>query len=136
MANHFQNRKKANHEMDILRMQLHDLRVRDEIEHREYLNQLRGVMVSHPNKTAAQIAALMTEDEAERTSIKASVAGLGYASYDSRRQYPTVKKPTMPEIRRDSKRITRRFLEVDDTGMVLNSFTKEEEQYIYSIEVY
>lgn len=136
MANHFQNRKKANLEMEMLRMQLHGLRVRDEIEHREYLNQLRGVMVNHPNKTAAQIAALMTEDEAERTSIKASVAGLGYASYDSRRQYPTVKKPTMPEMRRNSKKITRRFLEVDDTGMVLNSFTKEEEQYIYSIEVY
>ena len=136
MANHFQNRKKANIEMEMLRMQLHDLRVRDEIEHREYLNQLRGVMVNHPNKTAAQIAAIMTEDENERTSIKASVAGLGSASEDSRRKYPTVKKPTMPEMRRESKKITRRFLEVDDTGMVLNSFTKEEEQYTYSIEVY
>lgn len=136
MANHFQNRKKANHERDILRMQLHDLRVRDEIEHLEYLQQLRSVMVSHPNKTAAQIAALMTDDETERTSIKASVAGLGYASHDSRRQYPTVKKPTMPEMRRNSKKVTRRFLEVDDTGMVLNTFVKEEEQYIYSIEVY
>ena len=136
MANHFQNRKKTNYEMEALRFQLHQLRVRDEIEHREYLNQLRGVMVNHPNKTAAQIAALMTEDEAERTSIKASVAGLGYASHDSRRAYPTVKKPTMPEMRRESKKVTRRFLEVDDTGMVLNSFIKEEEQYIYSIEVY
>ena len=136
MANHFQNRKKANIEMEMLRMQLHDLRVRDEIEHREYLNQLRGVMVNHPNKTAAQIAAIMTEDENERTSIKASVAGLGYASEDSRRRYPTVKKPTMPEMRRDAKKVTRRFLEVDDTGMVLNTFVKEEEQYIYSIEVY
>ena len=136
MTNHFQNRKKANHEMDILRMQLHDLRVRDEIEHREYLSQLRGVMVNHPNKTAAQIAALMTDDETERTSIKASVAGLGYASVDSRRKYPTIKKPTMPEMRREAKKITRRFLEVDDTGMVLDTFTKEEEQYIYSIEVY
>ena len=136
MANHFQNRKKANIEMEMLRMQLHDLRVRDEIEHREYLSQLRGVMVNHPNKTAAQIAAIMTEDENERTSIKASVAGLGYASHDSRRMYPTVKNPTMPEMRRESKKVTRRFLEVDDTGMVLNSFTKEEEQYTYSIEVY
>ena len=136
MANHFQNRKKANIEMEMLRMQLHDLRVRDEIEHREYLNQLRGVMVNHPNKTAAQIAAIMTEDENERTSIKASVAGLGYASEDSRRKYPSVKKPTMPEMRRGFKKVTRRFLEVDETGMVLGSFTKEEEQYTYSIEVY
>ena len=135
MANHFQNRKKTNIEMEMLRMQLHDLRVRDEIEHRKYLQQLRSVMVSHPNKTAAQIAALMTDDETERTSIKASVAGLGYASYDSRREYPTVKKPTMPEMRRNYKKVTRRFLEVDDTGMVLNTFVKEEEQYIYSIEV-
>lgn len=136
MSNHFQNRKKTNIKMETLRMQLHDLRVRDEIEHREYLSQLRGVMVNHPNKTAAQIAALMTDDETERTSIKASVAGLGYASVDSRRKYPTVKKPTMPEMRRDAKKVTRRFLEVDDTGMVLNTFVKEEEQYIYSIEVY
>lgn len=136
MSNHFQNRKKANIEMEMLRMQLHGLRVRDEIEHREYLNQLRGVMANHPNKTAAQIAAIMTEDENERTSIKASVAGLGYASEDSRRKYPTVKKPTMPEMRRDCKKVTRRFLEVDETGMVLGSFTKEEEQYTYSIEVY
>ena len=136
MSNHFQNRKKANIEMEMLRMQLHGLRVRDEIEHREYLNQLRGVMANHPNKTAAQIAAIMTEDENERTSIKASVAGLGYASEDSRRQYPTVKNPTMPEMRRGFKKVTRRFLEVDETGMVLGSFTKEEEQYTYSIEVY
>ena len=100
MSNHFQNRKKANIEMEMLRMQLHGLRVRDEIEHREYLNQLRGVMANHPNKTAAQIAAIMTEDENERTSIKASVAGLGYASEDSRRKHPTVKNPTMPEMRR------------------------------------
>lgn len=136
MSNHFQNRKKANIEMEMLRRQMFDIRVRDEIEHREYLNQLRDVMVNHPNKTAAQIAALMTDDGTERTSIKASVAGLGYASVDSRRKYPTVKEPTMPEMRRESKKVTRRFLEVDDTGMVLNSFTKEEEQYIYSIEVY
>lgn len=136
MANHFQNRRQANHEMDMLRMQLRDLRVRDEIEHREYLNQLRGVMVNHPNRTAAQIASLMTENEAERTSIKASVVGLGYASYDSRRKNPTVKNPTMPEMRRKLKKVTRRFLEVDDTGMVLGSFIKEEEQYTYSIEVY
>ena len=136
MSNHFQNRKKANIEMEMLRMQLHGLRVRDEIEHREYLNQLRGVMANHPNKTAAQIAAIMTEDENERTSIKASVAGLGYASEDSRRKHPAVKNPTMPEMRRGFKKVTRRFLEVDETGMVLGSFTKEEEQYTYSIEVY
>ena len=136
MSNHFQNRKKANIEMEMLRRQMFDIRVKDEIEHREYLNQLRNVLAKNPNKTAAQIAAIMTEDENERTSIKASVAGLGYASEDSRRKYPAVKKPSMPEMRRSSKKVTRRFLEVDDTGMVLNSFTKEEEQYIYSIEVY
>ena len=136
MSNHFQNRKKANIEMEMLRRQMFDIRVKDEIEHREYLSQLRSVMVKNPNKTAAQIAAIMTEDENERTSIKASVAGLGYASHDSRRKYPTVKKPTMPEMRRDSKKVTRRFIEVDETGMVLDTFTKEEEQYIYSIEVY
>ena len=136
MSNHFQNRKKANIEMEMLRRQMFDIRVKDEIEHREYLSQLRSVMVKNPNKTAAQIAAIMTEDENERTSIKASVAGLGYASVDSRRKYPTVKKPTMPEMRRDSKKVTRRFIEVDETGMVLDTFTKEEEQYIYSIEVY
>lgn len=136
MSNHFQNRKKANIEMEMLRRQMFDIRVKDEIEHREYLSQLRSIMVKNPNKTAAQIAAIMTEDENERTSIKASVAGLGYASVDSRRKYPTVKKPTMPEMRRDSKKVTRRFIEVDETGMVLDTFTKEEEQYIYSIEVY
>ena len=136
MSNHFQNRKKANIEMEMLRRQMFDIRVKDEIEHREYLSQLRSVMVKNPNKTAAQIAAIMTEDEKERTSIKASVAGLGYASHDSRRKYPTVKKPTMPEMRRDSKKVTRRIIEVDETGMGLDTFTKEEEQYIYSIEVY
>lgn len=136
MANHFQNRKQTNFEMDALRMQLHELRVKDEVEHREYLNQLRGVMVNNPDKTAAQIAAIMTEDENERNSIKASVAGLAYASVDSRRIHPTVKNPTMPEMRRDFKRVTRRFLEVDEDGNVLGSFTKEDVRYTYSIEVY
>lgn len=136
MANHFQNRKQANLEMCMLRMQLNNLRVRDEIEHREYLNQLRGVMVNNPNKTAVQIAAIMTEDENERNSIKASVAGLAYASVDSRRIHPTVKNPTMPEMRRDFKSVTRRFLEVDEDGNVLGSFTKEDIRYTYSIEVY
>ena len=136
MANHFQNRKQANHEMHMLRMQLNVLRVRDENEHREYLKQLRGVMANNPNKTAAQIAAIMTEDENERNSIKASVAGLAYASVDSRRIHPTVKNPTMPEMRRDFKTVTRRFLEVDEDGNVLGSFTKEDVRYTYSIEVY
>lgn len=136
MSNHFQNRKKANLEMEMLRSQMFDIRVKDEIEHREYLSQLRSVLAKNPNKTAAQIAALMTDDETERTSIKASVAGLGYASVDSRRQYPTVKNPTMPEMKRGLKKVTRRFIEVDETGMVLDTFTKEEEQYTYSIEVY
>lgn len=136
MANHFQNRKQTNIEMDALRMQLRELRIKDEIEHREYLNQLRGVMVNNPNKTAAQIAAIMTDDEDERTSIKASVAGLAYASADSRRIHPIVKNPTMPEMRRDFKTVTRRFLEVDEDGNVLGSFTKEDVRYIYSIEVY
>ena len=136
MANHFQNRKQANLEMDALRKQLNDLRIRNEEEYRDYLRQLRGVMVNNPNKTAAQIAAIMTNDEDERTSIKASVAGLAYASVDSRRNHPTVKNPTMPEMRRDFKTVTRRFLEVDEDGNVLGSFTKEDVRYIYSIEAY
>ena len=136
MANHFQNRKQANLEMDALRIQLQALRIRNEEEYRDYLRQLRSVMANNPNKTAAQIAAIMTEDEDERTSIKASVAGLACASDDSRSKHPTVKNPTMPEMRRDFKSITRRFLEVDDDGNVLGSFTKEDARYTYSIEVY
>lgn len=136
MTNHFQNRKQTNIEMDALRKQLNDLRAKDEEEHRDYLKQLRGVMVNNPNKTAAQIAAIMTDDEDERTSIKMSVAGLAYASANSRRPHPAVKNPTMPEMRRDFKTVTRRFLEVDDDGNVLGSFTKEDVRYIYSIEVY
>ena len=136
MANHFQNRKQANLEMEALRKQLNDLRIRNEEEYHDYLRQLRGVMANNPNKTAAQIAAIMTNDEDERTSIKASVAGLAYASVDSRRKNPTVKNPTMPEMRREFKTVTRRFLEVDEDGNVLGSFTKEDVRYTYSIEVY
>ena len=136
MANHFQNRKQANHEMEVLRKQLNDLRTKDEEEHRDYLKQLRGVMVNNPNKTAAQIAAIMTKDEDERNSIKASVVGLASASVSSRRPHPVVKNPTMPEMRRNFKTVTRRFLEVDEDGNVLGSFTKEDVRYVYSIEVY
>lgn len=136
MTNHFQNRKQANIEMDALRMQLHELRIKDEVEHREYLKQLRGVMAKNPNRTAAQIAAIMTNDEDERTSIKASIVGLASASASSRCPHPTVKNPTMPEMRRNFKTVTRRFLEIDDDGNVLGSFTKEDVRYTYSIEVY
>lgn len=136
MTNHFQNRKQANAEMDALRKQLNDLRAKDEEEHRDYLKQLRGVMVNNPNKTAAQIAAIMTKDKDERTSIKASVVGLASASASSRRPHPVVKNPTMPEMRRNFKTVTRRFLEIDDDGNVLGSFTKEDVRYTYSIEVY
>ena len=136
MANHFQNRKQANIEMDALRKQLNDLRAKDEEEHRDYLKQLRSVMANNPNKTAAQIAAIMTKDKDERTSIKMSVVGLASASASSRRSHPIVKNPTMPEMRRDFKTVTRRFLEVDEDGNVLGSFTKEDVRYTYSIEVY
>ena len=136
MANHFQNRKQANHEMKVLRKQLNDLRTKDEEEHRDYLKQLRGVMVNNPNKTAAQIAAIMTKDEDERASIKASVVGLASASVSSRRPHPVVKNPTMPEMRRNFKTVTRRFLEVDEDGNALGSFTKEDVRYVYSIEGY
>ena len=136
MTNHFQNRKQTNIEMDALRKQLNDLRAKDEEEHRDYLKQLRSVMVNNPNKTAAQIAAIMTKDKDERTSIKASVVGLASASASSRRPHPVVKNPTMPEMRRNFKSVTRRFLEVDEDGNVLGSFTREDVRYTYSIEVY
>ena len=136
MTNHFQNRKQTNIEMDALRKQLNDLRAKDEEKHRDYLKQLRSVMVNNPNKTAAQIAAIMTKDKDERTSIKASVVGLASASASSRRPHPVVKNPTMPEMRRNFKSVTRRFLEVDEDGNVLGSFTKEDVRYTYSIEVY
>ena len=136
MSNHFQNRKQANAKMDALRIQLRALRINDEEEHRDYLKQLRGVMAKNPNRTAAQIAAIMTNDEDERTSIKASIVGLASASASSRRHHPVVKYPTMPEMRRNFKTVTRRFLEVDEDGNVLGSFTKEDVRYVYSIEVY
>lgn len=136
MSNHFQNRKAARNELSKLRAQMHTIRSVDDAEHREYMRALRSVIATNPNRTAAQIAAMMADNRDERVSIKSSVGSLAAATEDSKRKYAHVKNPSMPELRRSMRTTTRRFLEIDESGTVINEFTKDERQYTYSVEVY
>lgn len=134
MSNFFNNHHEIELQIFNLMSQIHTLRIKDECERKHYMERLRNLIISKPNLTAASIAALMTDDLEERESIKASVAGLGYAAENNRKyKNPDIKHPSMPELKREHKTITRRFIELADDNSVIGEFKIEESKYVYSI---
>ena len=133
MSNFFHNHSITEAQIMELMSQIHLLQIKDENARRQYMEELRNLIINKPNLTAVNLAAFLSDDEDERKSIKASIASLGSASYNSRLKHPDVKNPSMPELRRKCKTITRRFVELADDNSVIGEFRVEETKNVYYI---
>lgn len=135
MSNFFSNHRDVEMQIFELLSRIHVLHIMDDNARHQYMEELRNAIINKPNLSAAQIAAMMTDDLAERQSIIASINGLGHAA-DSARGKSTnrvVKNPSMPELHRSYKTFTRRFVELADDDSVIGEYKVAETKYVYSI---
>lgn len=108
--------------------------------HRDYLRELRALIQKRPNLTAAQYAAILGKTKEERESIRLSIGMMGYMAEACNRNEkaysgsPVCDNPSMPDLRRKEKTITRHFIEVDEDGNRIGDFETSETKFTYSIE--
>lgn len=134
MSNFFSNHHDIEMQIFELLSRIHALHIMDNNARRHYMEELRNLIINKPNLTAAQIAAMMTDDLAERESIKASINGLGYAADTSPKfRNRVIKNPSMPELRRTRKTVTRRFVELAEDNSIIGEYKVAEDKYVYSI---
>lgn len=139
MSNYFTTRNELSSEKTKLLAALEKIYEAENNAHRNYLHELHTAMRQHPNLTAAQYAAILGKSEEERESIQISIGVMGYMAEACRKNwtsggYPVCKDPTMPNLRRKEKTITRHFIEVDENGNRIGDFETSETKYTYSIE--
>lgn len=133
MSNYFTHHQVINHELEKLFAKIAELKCEDDAVRGEYIFEVRSLLKSHPNLTAAHIAALLSDNPSERKSIKASIATMGYMAEESKRRNSDIKNPTMPELKRKEKKIRRRFVELAEDNSVIREFAIEDVKYTYSV---
>lgn len=139
MANYFTTRNELSSKKSKLLAALEEIYEAESNAHRDYLRELQDTIVKHPNLTAAQYAAILGKTEEERESIRLSIGMMGYMAEAwgndkvTYRGRPICDCPTMPDLCRKEKTITRHFIEVDENGNRLGDFETSETKYTYSI---
>ena len=139
MANYFTTRNELSSKKSELLAALEKIYEAESDARRNYLHELYAIIEKRPNLTAAQYAAILGQTPEERESIQISIGMMGYMSEASLKNWknygrPVCDDPTMPELRRKEKTITRHFIEVDENGNRLGDFETSETKYTYSIE--
>jgi hexokinase len=140
MSNYFTTRNELSSKKAELLKALEKIHEAENTAHRHYLNELHTVMTRNPNLTAAQYAAILGKTKEERESIRLSIGMMGYMAEAYNRNEkayrgsPVCDDPSMPDLRRKEKTITRHFIEVDEDGTPLGTFETSETKYTYSIE--
>lgn len=138
MSNYFATRDELASKKAELLKALEEIYEVESNAHQDYLRELQDAITKHPNLTAAQYAAILGKSEEERESIQLSIGMMGYMAEAHRKNwtsggYPVCNDPTMPNLRRKQKTITRHFIEVDEDGNPLGTLETSETKYTYSI---
>lgn len=139
MSNYFTTRNELSSKKIELLAALEKIYEIEADAHFEYIQELRALIEKHPNLTAAQYAAILGKNQKERESIQLSIGMMGYMAEASRKNWtncgdPVCNDPTMPNLCRKEKTITRHFIEVDENGNRIGDFETSETKYTYSIE--
>lgn len=140
MSNYFTTRNKLHSKKAELLAALQDIYDIEATAHRDYLRELHTIIAKHPNLTAGQYAAILGKTEEERESIRLSIGMMGYmaeACREDEKAYggsPVCNDPSMPELRRKEKTVTRHFIEVDEDGNPLGTLETSETKFTYFIE--
>ena len=139
MVNYFTTRNELSSKKSELLAALEKIYEAESNAHRDYLRELYATIEKHPNLTAAQYAAILGQTPEERESIQISIGMMGYmaeASGKNEIDYggrPVCQNPSMPNLRRKQKTITRHFIEVDEDGNPLGTLETSETKYTYYI---
>ena len=137
MSNYFTTRNELSSKKIELLAALAEIYEIENNAHQDYLHELRDAIAKHPNLTAAQYAAILGKNKEERESIQLSIGMMGYMAEAHRKNwttcgYPTCNDPSMPNLRRKAKTITRHFIEVDEDGNPLGTLETSETKFTYS----
>lgn len=141
MANYFSTLTKNTSKKEELRAALQAIYDEEKRERINYLDSVEELIKNRPNLTAAQYAAILTNDAAERNSIITSIANMAYAA-EYHREFVAGKldkfaadlDPSLPKLKRKEITIRRRFIEVDENNQPIGTHEYEECKYTYSIE--
>lgn len=141
MANYFSTLTKNTSKKEELRAALQAIYDEEKRERINYLDSVEELIKNRPNLTAAQYAAILTNDAAERNSIITSISQMAYAA-EYHREFVTGKldkfaadlDPSLPKLKRKEITIRRRFIEVNENNQPIGTHEYEECKYTYSIE--
>lgn len=141
MANYFTTRDELSSKKIELLAALEKIHEAENSARRDYLRELQDTIAKHPNLTAAQYAAILGKSKGERESIQLSIGTMGYMTEEymkSKNSYgcstsTICQNPSMPNLHRKRKTITRHFIEVDEDGTPLGTLETSETRFTYSI---
>ena len=136
MANYFSTRNANCSKKTELREALAALLHEEECAHEEYLRSVRNLITAKPGLTSTQYANMLSDNPEERNSIKTSIGVMAYMAEEARRDKKSeiCECPSIPNLRRKVKTVTRRFVEIDANGNPLGTIECQEEHYTYHME--
>lgn len=134
MTTYFSTRNKNCPKKDELHRALAALIREEKIAHEEYLHCVRNLIANKPGLTSAQYANMLSNDAEERKSIKVSIGMMGVMAEGAQKKNGNCYNPSIRNLRRKVKTITRRFVEIDANGNPLGTVEYQENKFTYHME--
>ena len=135
MANYFSTRNSNQPKKDELRKALAALTLEEKTAHNEYLDSLCKLITNKPYLTASQYANMLSNNDEERNSIKISIGMMGYMAEKAQDKNNSIcDTPSIPNLQRGIKTITRRFVEIDDNDNPLGTIEYQETKFVYYMD--
>lgn len=135
MANYFSTRNNNQPKKDELRKALAALTLEEKTAHNEYLDSLCKLIANKPGLTASQYANMLSNNDEERNSIKISINMMGYMAEKAQDKNNSIcDTPSIPNLQRGIKTITRRFVEIDDNDNPLGTIEYQETKFVYYVD--
>lgn len=135
MANYFSTRNNNQSKKIELREALAALTLEEKNAHSEYLDSLCELITNKPGLAASQYANMLSNNDEERNSIKISIGMMGYMAEKAQNKNNSVcDTPSIPNLQRGIKTITRRFVEIDANGNPLDTVEYQETKFVYFMD--
>lgn len=135
MANYFSTRNNNQPKKDELRKALAALTREEKIAREEYLHSVCDLIINKPCLTAVQYANMLSNNAEECKSIKNSISMMGYMAEKAQNKNNSVcDTPSIPNLQRGIKTITRRFVEIDANDNPLGTVEYQETKFVYYMD--
>ena len=135
MANYFSTRNNNQPKKDELRKALAALTLEEKTAHKEYLDSVCNLVTNKPGLTAKQYANMLSDNNEERNSIKISISMMGYMAKKAQNKNNSIcNTPSIPNLERVIKTITRRFVEIDANNNPLGTVEYQETKFVYYMD--